>query len=253
MQLKKSFFGVALALFVLAAGPVNADLSAYVAAVGFDEDADLDGGMGIGVRWGKSGSILGGETSLLIARPTREISVQYLGQADGKPEILERASKKTATALFYEGRFMINLPTGTPVRPFANVGLGAITVTSTDLDDLKALTDSEPGLADALNAADAVGDLQTSTSLSYGLGVKYALSDRLELRADVRQYLVFSVTGYAEDKAKEELQEKFSEQLEGSSLEGINDIIDSQANGSSPAKDNTVQYNELSVGLNIRF
>ncbi|MDE0964540.1 MAG: hypothetical protein OSB73_15520 [Candidatus Latescibacteria bacterium] len=64
-------FALLLAVSAVSAGPAAADLSVFVASVGFDEEASLDNGVGAGVRWGKSSSIIGGETSLMVARPSR--------------------------------------------------------------------------------------------------------------------------------------------------------------------------------------
>ena len=88
-------------LVLLAVGPVGADVSAFVAAVGFDEEAKLDGGAGFGVRWGKSSSIIGGETSLMIARPTRQLAT----------------SEESATAIFYEARLLINIHSAATSNP----------------------------------------------------------------------------------------------------------------------------------------
>ena len=93
-------------LVLLAVGPVGADVSAFVAAVGFDQEANLDGGAGFGLRWGKSSSIIGGETSLMIARPTRQLAT----------------SEESATAIFYEARLLINIPLGSDIQPFFGVG-----------------------------------------------------------------------------------------------------------------------------------
>jgi len=217
MQIKGWYCGLILALLVLAmVSAAGADLSVYVATVGFDEEANLERGQGIGVRWGKSGKVLGGETSVLIARPERQL------------EAGDEVSKETATALFYEGRFLVNIPAG-KVKPFVGVGFGAITITSTE-------PEVPAGAEEAvLQAFDAVSDLQTNTSISYGAGIKYQLGDRLDFRADLRQYLVFSVKGLAAQQAQKQLEEKT----------GV-DVPDLE-------EDSTVQYNELSIGVSFRF
>jgi opacity protein-like surface antigen len=181
-----------------------ADVSAFVAAVGFDED----GGMGVGVRWGKSSGLIGGETSLMIARPQRDLP----------------GSEETATAIFYEGRFLINIPTGSSVQPFIGVGFGMITLTSTDVP-----TGTDPAVSQAMGA---VADAQTNKALSYGGGVRYALGERQDLRVDLRQYSVFSVTSLVQDAVLNEVGVELPDEL---------------------TEDNTVQYSEFSVGVNIRF
>lgn len=194
----------------LLAVPAAADLSAFVASVGFDDEANLDRGMGIGVRWGKSSGLIGGETSLLVARPERDLSV----------------SKETATALFYEGRLMVNIPLG-EIKPFVGVGFGAVTVTSTDVE-------VPAGADEALTQAlDTLADLQTNSAVSYGAGVRYGLAERLDLRIDFRQYLVFSVQGLAQNQLEQEIANQTGIDLE--------------------PEDNTVQYNEFSIGVSVSF
>ncbi len=191
-----------------------ADVSAFVAAVGFDEDANLDGGAGFGVRWGKSSGLIGGETSLMIARPERSLE----------------GSEETATAIFYEGRLLLNIPTGSAVQPFVGVGFGMITLTSTDIE---VPTDGDEAISRALGA---VADSQTNKALSYGGGVRYALGERLDLRVDLRQYSVFSVTSLVKNAVQDRIAEETGVEFSGGLTE-----------------DNTVQYNELSLGINIRF
>jgi opacity protein-like surface antigen len=215
MHDKVRFTAVLCAFMALLAVPVCADLSVFVATVGFDEDANLNRGQGIGLRWGKSGGLFGGETSVMVARPERE-----LGE-----------DKATTTALFYEGRLMVNLPLPGQVKPFAGVGFGAVTLTSSDIE-------VPDGGDEALNQAlDTLSDLQTSQALSYGAGVKYGLAEKLDLRVDFRQYLVFSVKGLA--------QERLTQQLE--------DEIGMEIPDQLKPEDNTVQYNEFSIGVSIRF
>ena len=50
----------------------SADISAFLARVNFDETTDLESALGAGIRWGKSSRIIGGETSLMLARPVRD-------------------------------------------------------------------------------------------------------------------------------------------------------------------------------------
>jgi opacity protein-like surface antigen len=135
------------------------------------------------VRWGKSSGLLGGETSLTIARPDREILA---------------GSEETATAILYEGRILLNFPVG-QLRPFVGVGFGAVTVTSTDLP-----TDLDDAASQALSA---IGDTQTNSAFSYGAGVRYKLAKKLDLRVDVRQYQVFSVAGVAASQVAERLED----------------------------------------------
>jgi len=201
-------FGVVLTAVSMMAAPANADLSLFVGTVGFDDEANLETAPAFGLRWGKGSSMFGGETALTIARPARQI-------AD---------SEETATAIFYEGRFLVNIPAG-QLKPFVGVGVGAVTVTSTDLPST-----TDPDVASALSS---VTDLQTSTSISYGGGLRYALSERLDVRFDVRQYLVFSVTGIAQNAVQDRLEDQVDVDL--------------------PKKDSTVQYNELTVGISFNF
>jgi opacity protein-like surface antigen len=193
-----------VAAIFLGPGQARADLSAFVGTITFDSDANLDSSPAFGIRWGKSSGLLGGETSLTIARPDREIPTG------------SSAGKETATAILYEGRILLNFPAG-QLRPFVSVGFGAVTVTSTDLP-----TDLDDEQAAVLSAA-AVADIQTNSALSYGAGVRYKLSDKLDLRLDVRQYQVFSVTGVVANQL------------------GV--IID----------DGRVQHNEFSIGVSFNF
>ena len=189
---------VSCSLF-LSSQPLQADVSGFIASVGFDEDANLDRGMGFGLRWGRSSSILGGETSVMIAMPDRELE----------------GSKQSATAIFYEGRVLVNIPVG-QVSPFVGVGFGQIIVTSTDVP-----ITVEPGRLDLVKEA---SKLQTSNAFSYGAGARYALSNQVDARVDVRQYIVFSVTGLPT-----------STQID------------------QALQDNTVKYNEISLGLSLKF
>ena len=195
---------------VLATVPAKADLSAFAGTVGFDEDVNLENAPGFGLRWGRSGATFGGETSLMVSRPTRNI---------------HGVEETATTAIFYEGRFLVNFPTGN-LKPFAGVGLGAVTLTATDpsgnIDD-----------ADLLQALNAVSEVQTSTSLSYGGGIRYRVQERLDVRFDLRQYQVFSVKGTVVAEAARQVEE-----ITGADVE---------------TEDYTVQYNEISAGIVINF
>ena len=136
--------GLFALLLAVSAGPAAADLSIFVASVGFDEEASLDNGVGAGVRWGKSSSIIGGETSLMVARPSRTGSL----------------GSESTTAIFYDARLMVNIPTGTMIAPFLGIGLGAITVLSTDLPSTDDRTDA------AQAALSTLADTQTNRALS---------------------------------------------------------------------------------------
>ena len=209
MRARRAAAAAAIAA-ALATAPAGADLSAFAGTVEFDEDVNLESAPGFGLRWGRSGATFGGETSLMISRPTRDI----LG-----------VEKTTTTAIFYEGRFLVNFPTGN-LKPFAGVGLGAVTLTATD----------PPGNiedADLLQTLDAISELQTSTSLSYGGGIRYRVQERLDLRFDLRQYLVFSVRGAVFAEASRQVEE-----VTGADL---------------ATEDYTVQYNEISGGIVIIF
>ena len=215
--------------------PAGADLSAYISNVGFDESANLDRSMGLGLRWGKSSSIIGGETSLLVARPTRSVENTSGG-------------KKTATAVFYEGRLIVSLPLK-PVAPFANVGFGRILLTSTDAPKTQIPTDingvpipltpEQQQRIDAANKAlKLMSKLHQNTEFSYGVGARKSLGGRLDLRVDMRQYAVFSVKSFITAKA----QEQIAEQLQG------------QVELQVPVeKKKTVLYEELSLGVSFRF
>ena len=206
------FPGPALLAFVVLAGqPAGADLSIFLGRVNFVDDAHLDGNLGLGARMGKSGRFWGGETALLIARPERLL--------DG--------TRETATAFFYEGRFVVNLPTG-GLTPFLGLGFGAVTVTSTAVP--------ESGDDAAVEALKAIADLQTNSSLSYGGGIKYALNEYLELRADLRRYIVFSVKGLAARELQRQAEARAGVDLPDELTE-----------------DSTVQYGEFSLGLGFRF
>jgi opacity protein-like surface antigen len=182
----------------------QADVSMFIGSVSFDEDADLDNSLGVGLRWGKSSGIFGGETSLMIARPERT------------------SAGKSVTAIFYEGRILVNIPVG-QVMPFVGLGFGAITTTSADVP-----SDTDAAATEAL---EAIADLQTNSAFSYGAGVRYALSDRMDARFDLRQYQVLSVQSLVQGQ------------------------IEAETGIELPAsvKEKTVQHNELSVGVVIRF
>ena len=182
----------------------QADVGMFIGSVSFDEEADLDNSLGVGLRWGKSSGIFGGETSLMIARPERT------------------SAGKSVTAIFYEGRILVNIPVG-QVMPFVGLGFGAITTTSADVP-----SDTDAAATEAL---EAIADLQTNSAFSYGAGVRYALSDRMDARFDVRQYQVLSVQSLVQGQ------------------------IEAETGIELPAsvKEKTVQHSELSVGVVIRF
>lgn len=209
----------------------RADLSAYISSVGFDDSANLDRSMGLGLRWGKSSRIIGGETSLLVARPTRSVENTSGG-------------KQTATALFYEGRLMVNIPLK-PVAPFADVGFGRILLTSTDAPQTQIPTDingvplplsaeQQQRIETANKALKAVSKLQQNMAFSYGVGARKSLNDRLDLRVDLRQYAVFSVKALAQ------------EQIAGQ-------VLDQTGLQLPVEKKKTVRYEELSLGVSFRF
>jgi len=183
LRLRAGAMAVLVAAVVVGPGQARADLSAFVGTITFDSDANLGSSPAFGVRWGKSSGLLGGETSLTIARPDREILA---------------GSEETATAILYEGRILLNFPVG-QLRPFVGVGFGAVTVTSTDLP-----TDLDDAASQALSA---IGDTQTNSAFSYGAGVRYKLAKKLDLRVDVRQYQVFSVAGVAASQVAERLED----------------------------------------------
>lgn len=203
--------GLFALLLAVSAGPATADLSVFVASVGFDEEASLDNGVGAGVRWGKSSSIIGGETSLMVARPSRQIG----------------GSNESATAIFYEARLLANIPLGAKIKPFVGVGIGAITLSSTDVP-----TTTDDAVGQALSA---VADAQTNRAFSYGAGARYSLNEKLDIRLDARQYSVFSVTALAQ--------------------KAIQDQIEGEIGIELPAltEDKTVIYREFSIGLNFAF
>ncbi len=203
--------GLFALLLAVSAGPAAADLSIFVASVGFDQEASLDNGVGAGVRWGKSSSIIGGETSLMVARPSRQIG----------------GSDESATAIFYDARLLVNIPLGLNIKPFVAVGIGAITLSSTDVP-----TTTDDAVGQALSA---VADAQTNRALSYGAGARYSLNEKLDIRIDARQYSVFSVTALAQKAIQEQIEGEIGIEL--------------------PAltEDKTVIYREFSIGLNFAF
>ena len=206
--------GATLVVACLTVAPASADLSAFIAAVSFDDQANLESAPGVGLRWGKSSGVLGGETSLMISRPDREVGT----------------ASEAATAIFYEGRILLNIPAG-QIKPFVGVGFGRITILPGDL--------SIPGEDDSIGATaatlDALSQTESNTTVSYGAGVRYALNDRIDARFDLRQYQVFSVTGALKDAAIEEL-----------AGDEVSDLL-------SETEENTVTYGEMSVGVVFRF
>ncbi|MEW6753742.1 MAG: outer membrane beta-barrel protein [Candidatus Latescibacterota bacterium] len=205
------FLGLGMVALAAGSAPARADLSACVATVGFGDKANLARSPGVGLRWGASSRLVGGETSLLVTRPERRVEVPGQGVV-----------KETATALFYEGRLLVNIPAG-QLKPFVGVGLGAVTVTATDLTVPAGSSET------VVKALDTISELQTNTSLSYGGGLRYAFSPRLDVRADARRYVVLSVRGLA---ARE---------------------LENQTGVEVPGDKDTVTYDELSLGVSFAF
>ena len=218
LGVRASAAAVLVAAIVIGPGEARADVSAFVGAITFDSAANLDSSPGFGIRWGKSRGLLGGETSLTIARPVRKV-----------PSL----EGETATAILYEGRILLNFPVG-QLRPFVGVGFGAVTVTSTDLPDLTDV-DGE-GKEDLTKALSAVADIQTNSALSYGAGVRYKVSEKLDLRLDLRQYQVFSVAGIAASEVSRRMEAAAGDDLP---------VLESD--------DAVVQHNELSIGVAYSF
>jgi opacity protein-like surface antigen len=209
-HLNRVLQGAALVIICMTVTPANADLSAFIAAVGFDDEANLEGAPGVGLRWGKSSGVLGGETSLMIARPDREVG----------------SASEAATAIFYEGRILLNIPMG-EIKPFLGVGYGAITI----LPGYLSIPGSGDDDLETLATLNALSETETNSAFSYGAGVRYALNDRIDGRFDVRQYQVFSVTGALKDQALAEA--------------GLDEF--------AGVEENTVTYSEMSVGVVFRF
>ena len=171
----RSLLAAALIGCACSAVPSRAEVGAFIAAVEFDDAANLEAAPGFGLRWGRSSGTLGGETSLMIARPDRKVATGLF------------STSESATAIFFEGRLLLNLPAGA-VRPFLSAGYGAITILPGDLEDPLASDDDLRTLA-------ALSEIETSHAFSYGAGARWSLNDRLDVRLDLRQYQVFSVTG----------------------------------------------------------
>lgn len=251
---KSKWFCAAVAgVLSLGAGQAaHADLSGFVGMVGFDKEAKLGGSPGLGLRWGKSSRIIGGETSLMVAFPERKLS-------NGGPAFAgistADTAKGTATAIFYEGRLLVNIPLGV-ITPFANVGWGAILTTSTDPpkqipmvptqiggialtgEQLQQAQEANEKIQTANQALKLASKLQHNQAFSYGVGARKSLNSRLDLRVDLRQYAVFSVKGIVTQK----LQEQAAGQVQG--LTGIALPVE---------KKKTVRYEELSLGVSFRF
>jgi hypothetical protein len=223
---------VVLTIISFSGQDAKADLTIFASQIDFDKSIDLDSGRGLGLRWGKSSRILGGESSLMFARPDR---------------IMIDGTKKPMTSIFYEGRLILNIPTGTSLRPFLGVGLGMILLTSIDV--------TNPELPSAPTADDYVrrvegnsgaSDLQNNRALSYGGGVRYVIGETLAARLDFRRYTVFSVMDYAQDRANTLIDqeiEKFGT-VGDAALERIS---------SESTKKKNVRHNEVSLGLIFSF
>ena len=136
----------------------EADITVYGSQIDYDESVDLNGSQGVGLRWGKSSRIIGGESSLMVSRPQRTLS-------DG--------TEKTMTSLFYEARLLLNIPTGTSIRPFFGVGLGMILLTSIDVTNPE--LPSLPSTNDYLSRVEGnsgASDLQNNRAISFGGGIR---------------------------------------------------------------------------------
>ncbi len=254
-----------LGLLVAAAWqPAHADLSAFVGYVGFGDvkDAKIAGSPGFGLRWGKSGGLIGGETALMIARPEREITLQGSGVGRAMALVSDprlatgvadtTGSKGTGTALFYEARLIVNIPLG-KIKPFADVGFGQIITTKTEAarDPIAIptsiggvpISDQERQRIEAANktlkALNAVSKLQRNMAFSYGVGARYGVTSRLDLRVDLRQYAVLSVKGLLVAKATEMASEQVQQAAD--------------ALGVGSEKKQTTLYSEMSLGVNFKF
>ncbi len=170
----RSLLAAALTCCAGSAVPSQSDVGAFIAVVEFDDAANLEAAPGLGLRWGRSSGTLGGETSLMVSRPDRKVATGLF------------STSESATAIFYEGRLFLNLPAGT-IRPFLSAGYGAITILPGDLESPLASEGDRQTLA-------ALSEIETSHAFSYGVGARWSL-DRLDIRLDLRQYQVFSVTG----------------------------------------------------------
>ena len=172
---RRSLLAAALACCAGSAVPSQSDVGAFIAVVEFDDAANLEAAPGFGLRWGRSSGTLGGETSLMVSRPDRKVATGLF------------STSESATAIFYEGRLFLNLPAGT-IRPFLSAGYGAVTILPGDLESPLASEDDRQTLA-------SLSEIETSHAFSYGVGTRWSLDDRLDIRLDLRQYQVFSVTG----------------------------------------------------------
>ena len=171
----RSLLAAALISCAGSAVPSQADVGAFIAAVEFDDAANLEAAPGFGLRWGRSGGTFGGETSLMLSRPDRKVATGLF------------STSESATAIFYEGRLFLSLPAGR-IRPFLSAGYGAITILPGDLESPLASEDDRQTLQ-------ALSEIDTSHAFSYGVGARWSLNERLDGRLDLRQYQAFSVTG----------------------------------------------------------
>lgn len=262
---KARYTGLLAGLGVLVAAvwqPAHADLSAFVGYVGFGDvkDAKIAGSPGFGLRWGKSGGLIGGETSLMIARPEREITLKGSGVGSAMGLLRDASlvsgvgdttgSSGTGTAIFYEARMIVNIPLG-KIKPFADVGFGQIITTRTEAarDTIPtsrlpiSLTDQQRQRIEAANktlkALNAVSKLQRNMAFSYGVGARYGLTSRLDLRVDLRQYAVLSVKGLLVAKATEMASEQ------------VQQAADALGVGSENKQ--MTLYSEMSLGVNFKF
>ena len=210
----------------------EADITVYGSQIDYDESVDLNGSQGVGLRWGKSSRIIGGESSLMVSRPQRTLS-------DG--------TEKTMTSLFYEARLLLNIPTGTSIRPFFGVGLGMILLTSIDVTNPE--LPSLPSTNDYLSRVEGnsgASDLQNNRAISFGGGIRYSLGEKLAARLDLRRYNVFSVMDYAQDRANQLIDEEIEK------FGTVGDAALERISAESTEKKN-VQHNEVSLGLMFSF
>ena len=223
---------VVLTIINFSGQDAEADLTIFASQVDFDESVELDNGNGLGLRWGKSSRVIGGESSLMFARPDR---------------IMNDGTKESMTAIFYEGRLLLNIPTGTSVRPFVGVGLGMILLTSIDVTNPE--LPSAPTTNDYLSRVEGrsgASDLQNNRALSYGGGVRYVIGETLAARFDVRRYNVFSVMDYAQDRANTLIDQEIEK------FGTVGDAALERISSESTTKKN-VQHNEFSLGLLFSF
>jgi len=161
--------------------------------------------------------------------------------------IMYDGTKESMTSIFYEGRLLLNIPTGTSVRPFVGVGLGMILLTSIDVTNPE--LPSIPTTNDYLSRVEGrsgASDLQNNRALSYGGGVRYIIGETIAARLDVRRYTVFSVMDYAQDRANALIDQEIEK------FGIVGDAALERISSESTTKKN-VQHNEFSLGLIFSF